>query len=118
MRTKNDQLNLSSSDVSSSITSDAIWLGHIVNMSVQVVLTGSPNATLRLEASNDEGATENNLANATITNWTEIPTTSQTVNAAGSVLINLQDVGYRWFRLVWTGGGTGTISARYNLKGI
>jgi len=116
MRIQNEQLNLSSTDMSGNITSDAVWLGHIVNASIQAVYTGSPSGTLIVEASNDLGANSNNVSNPSITNWTQIDSAS--LSGAGSTMFNLQDTGYRWIRLRYVAGGTGTLSARYNVKGI
>ena len=121
MRTKNDTLTLDGTDMTSNISSDAIWLGHVVNFSVQAIYTGStPNGTLKLQASNDEGSKDNDIASSSITNWTDIPSETVTVTAAGSSLFNVENCGYRWFRLVWVDNTStaGTLSARYNIKGI
>ena len=121
MRTKNDSFTLSGTDMTVNITSDPIWLGHIVNYSIQVVYTGTPNGTLKLQGSNDQGANDTSLSTATITNWTDIPSSSIAVSAAGSSLLLDKDCGYRWVRLVWTDSASGASSitvARYNVKGI
>lgn len=119
MRTKNEDLELSGTDMTSNIDSKALWLGHIVNYSIQVVYTGSPNGTLSIEASNDEGSNTNDTSNAQITNWTQVD--AQAVSAAGSHMFQFENVGYKWVRLVWTNSSSGAstiTSARYNIKGI
>jgi len=120
MRIKNDELVLSGTDMTAGITSNAIYLGHIINFAVQAVYTGSPDGTISLEASNDKGADDTRTPNPTITNWTSI--TSQAVSAAGSIMFNVQDCGYRWVRLRWVDSASGSPStmtnARINVKGI
>lgn len=122
MRIKNDDLTLSSTDMTTAtITSNPIWLGHIVNYSIQLVYTGTPNGAFKLQGSNDEGAKTNDIENVNITNWSDIPSTTVNVTSAGSNIYNITDAGYRWVRLVWTDStsGASTItSARYNVKGI
>lgn len=122
MRIKNEALELSGTDLESNQTSLPVWLGHIALFSVQVVITGSPNGTLKLQASNDNGANDIYLANASIINWTDIPNQSASISSAGSVIFNVPDSGYKWFRLVWIDASSGSpstiTSARYMLKGI
>ena len=121
MRIKNDALTLSGTDLSSNVTSDPIWLGHIAHYSIQLIFTGTPMGAFKLQASNDEGAKTNNLENASITNWTDITGSSTNITAAGDLLYNVENAGYRWVRLVWTDSATvtGTLTvARYNLKGV
>ena len=116
MRIQNEELTLDGTDMSANITSEPIWLAHIVNASIQAVYTGSPSGDLIVEASNDFGAKTNDVSNANITNWTAVATES--LSGSGSTMFNLQDTGYRWIRLRYTAGGSGTLSARYNVKGI
>jgi hypothetical protein len=121
MRIKNDALTLSGVDMEAGITSNPIWLGHIVNFSIQLVFTGAPNGAFKLQASNDEGSNDFRIANATITNWTDVANSSTNVSAAGSILYNIENSGYRWVRLVWTDSASDTSAitvARYNVKGI
>lgn len=122
MRVQNENLALNGTDMQSNIASNPIWLGHIVNYSIQLVYTGSPNGSLKLQGSNDEGAKSNNVENVNITNWSDIADTAVSVTAAGSNIYNIQNAGYRWVRLVWTNSSSGSpstlTSARYNVKGI
>ena len=100
MRIKNDNLVLSSTDMSASLTSNAIWLGHIANFAIQLVFTGSPEGAFKLQASNDEGANDLKLADASITNWTDIDGSTQAITEAGNHMWNVQNCGYRWCKSV------------------
>jgi hypothetical protein len=120
MRIKNENLTLSSTDMSANITSNAIWLGHIANFAIQLTFTGSPTGTFKLQASNDEGANDLKLADASITNWTDVDGSDQAITEAGNHMWNVQNCGYRWVRVVYTfTSGTGSITvARMNVKGV
>ena len=105
----------------SNITSDPIWLAHISNYSIQLVFTGTADGTLKLQASNDEGANDNHIESAVITNWTDILNSDQAITAAGGHIWTVENAGYRWVRVVWTDGnssGANITSARMNVKGI
>ena len=106
--------------MSSSLTSNPIWLGHIANFAIQLVFTGTPNGTLKLQCSNDEGAKTNDISNVSITNWTDIDGSDQAIVASGDHVWNVQNCGYRWVRVVYTASsGSGTLtSARMNVKGV
>lgn len=121
MRIQNEDLVLSGTDMTSDITSDPVWLGHIMVLSVQTVYTGTPNGTLKLQGSNDLGSISGSKPITGITNWTDLGV-SDSVSAAGSTMFNVADTGYRWFRLVWedsSSGNPSTItSARFNVKGV
>lgn len=122
MRIQNENLTLDGTDMQSSIVSDPVWLAHIVNFSVQAVYTGSPNGTLKLQGSNDQGAKDGLSSQVSISNWSDISGASESVTGAGNVLFNVENAGYRWFRLVWTDSASGSpstlTSARFNVKGI
>ena len=102
------------------ITSNAIWLGHIANYSIQLVFTGStPNGTFKLQASCDE-PNKTNAAETTVTNWTDITDSDQAITAAGDHMWTVENAGYTFARAVWTDStsSAGTItSARFMVKG-
>ena len=121
MRIGNDNIVIGS-DLSANQTSNPIWLGHIVNYSLQIVFTGTPGGNFRLQVSNDLGnpsAAKDVNVNADIQNWTDVADSSITVSAAGDVFYDVRDSAARWVRVLWTQtGGSGTItSARFNVKG-
>lgn len=114
-------------DNTDTLTSDAIWLGHIVNWSLQAdwvrsdgALTGAwkvqvsnapakPN-TIGSKPEPVDGAVWSDLAGAT----------GSVVDAtSGNFVVNLADAGYLWARFVYTNAtGTGTINVRVNGKGV
>ena len=121
MRIRSEDLTLSSTDMTdATITSNAIWLGHIANYSIQLVFTGStPNGTFKLQASCDE-PNQTNPANTTVVNWTDITDSDQAVTAAGDHLWTVENAGYTFVRVFWTDSSSsaGTItSARFMIKG-
>lgn len=123
MRIANDDLIAAGTptDMSISIDSTPIWLGHIVNYSIQLVFTSNPNGTLKLQISDDEGnpslpPTEQYNE---VTHWTDITGSSQAITASGDHTWDVANSGHRWVRFVWThSSGNGTLtSARFNIKG-
>ncbi len=110
-------------DMSSSFNMKPVWLGHIVNYSIQVVFTGTPGGNFTLQASCDPGhpnAASDAEKYADVVNWTTVADSAFTVSAAGDVMYNVQNTGYEWVRVVWTQtSGSGTItSARVKVKGV
>ena len=96
-------------------------LQHVYTYSIQIVITGTPTGTVKLQASADP-VDQIDLAFEPPVNWTDIANTSTSVSAAGSVLWNQADVGYNWVRIVYTdsssGSSTATMTAIVNTKGI
>jgi hypothetical protein len=113
MRVHNEELILDGTDLTSNITSNAIELTHMVHYAVQIVFTGTGiNGSFQVQGSCDKEV-------GSITNWTDIGA-PVAVTAAGSVLLEDVDVGYKFARVVWTDSSStdGTVtSARYNIKG-
>lgn len=123
MRIGNDDLNIDGTAMASSITSDPIFLGHIVNYSVQIFFSGAPVGSFKLQLSNDKGyeaSSDEDNRDHGITHWTDITSSNQAILAAGDHSYNVVNAGYRWVRLVWTPtSGSGTInSAHFNVKGV
>lgn len=122
MRIQNGNLALDGTDMQSNIESKPLWLAHIIHYSVQTVYTGTPNGTLKIQGSNDDGVGTNDpkKVDANIQNWTDLGV-SDTITAAGSTMFNVENCGYKWVRLVWTDSSSGigsTISScRFNVKG-
>lgn len=123
MRIFNDQLSFASTDLSSAQTSQAIYLGHIVDYAIQIFFTGTPGGNFKLQVSNDEGEIDSQtrlVQSRNVVNWTDVADSAFTVAAAGNVFWDVQNAGHRWVRVVWTAtSGSGTItSARVNGKGV
>ena len=120
MRIKNQTLTLDGTDLEANIVSDPVWIGHIAYYSIQVVFTGTPSGEFKLQASLDDP--DANPTETTITNWTDITGSEETVTAAGDLLWNVESAGYNFVRLVWTDTASANpsviTSARFNLKGV
>jgi|WetSurMetagenome_2_1015567.scaffolds.fasta_scaffold566499_1 hypothetical protein len=92
--------------------------------SIQVVVTGTPTGTFKLQCSADpvpQGPNSTPFTGVVPTNWTDVGNSSQAVSAAGSVVWNVSDAMYNWVRVVYTDGSGGTSTAtftgRFNAKG-
>jgi hypothetical protein len=125
VRIGNDDLQLDGTDMADPIASQPVWLGHILNYSIQAVFTGAPTGSFKIQASNDPGRP--NIGKETpdpaayaVNNWTDLTDLTVAIVAAGDIMWNVQNAGYRWIRLVYTpSGGTGTITvATFNVKGL
>lgn len=104
-------------------TSGAIWLGHIANYAIQLVFTGTPAGTFKLQASCDPANNVNPtvvVQQAELSHWTDIADSSQTISAAGNHMWTVQNAGYNWVRIVYTrSSSTGTLTdARVYVKGV
>ena len=120
MRINTENLTLSSTDMTATITSDAIWLGHIANGAIQLVFTGSPNGTFKLQSSVD-APNPGNPKSTVITNWTDVINSTQSIVGAGDHVYELQNIGYTFVRVVWSdvsSGASTVTSARYMVKGV
>lgn len=124
MRRKNENLMvLDGVAVNSSLAASrnykAVWLGHIINFSVQAVYTGTPAGSFKLQGSNDVGNIDaQSEANQTVnvTNWTDIADSDVLVAAAGNFMINYQNCGFDWVRVVWTASGAGSTPVLTKLR--
>lgn len=103
--------------MSASFNSDPIRLENLTNAAIQAVWSGggSPTGTLKLQCSNDMGTDQ---AGTGVSNWTDVASSSQSITASGDHTWNVQNLGYRWARIVWTrSSGGDTFSARLHGKG-
>lgn len=131
MRVQNqDLLEIDGSRATVSLAANAnlkpIWMGHVINASIQLVFTGTPDGSFKLQVSNDPGSMHSASEAqqyAGLTNWTDVADSSQTISAAGNLAYELQNNGFEWVRVVWTastaGSGTPTLTvARSKIKGL
>lgn len=97
---------LSGTTGAATVNSSAVDSQFWQNVSVQAVATGTFAGTLAIQGSNDP-------AGATPSNWTDVASTSATVNSSTSYLKTFSNQPYQWLRVSLTSGtGSGTISAR------
>jgi hypothetical protein len=102
--------------MNATINSQAIELQFLLWYSIQIVFTGTPTGSFKLQASDDPVAASklklgaNGVPQFVPTNWTDLPNQSQSVVAAGSAIWNIPDVGYTFVRAVYTdtSGGSST----------
>jgi hypothetical protein len=123
MKIINEPIITSQVSLVSDIALDTIYLGNIVNFSIQLVFTGTFTGTFYLQCSNDAGKPLNpgKIAQTdTIVNWTDVTGSAQAVINAGNHTWNIENVGYLWVRVAYTHGtGTGALtSARFTAKGV
>lgn len=109
-------------DLATSSNTRSLWLGHICNLSIQIVFTGTPVGAFKLQASDDAGSANGGLfpQDTSVSNWTDITGSSQAISAAGNIMWNIQNAGYNFIRVSYTASsGTGSLaSARANVKGV
>lgn len=81
--------------------------------SVSLVFTGSPSGAFTVQCSNDKDI-------RSIQNWTTINGSLQNITEAGDHTYNIEDMGFKFLRVLYTySGGSGVlISARYTGKGV
>lgn len=124
MRIGNDDiLNGTPVSMSASFNLTPVYLGFIINYNIQLVFSGTPNGSFKLQCSNEPGrpsATQESERTSNITNWTDITGSSQSISAAGDHSWDGQNAGYLWVRVVYTrNSGTGSLtSARFCTKGV
>lgn len=110
MRQVND--NIITSQAAATVTTVAIPSQNLFQASAQITATGSAVGTLKMQASNDEP-----LNGSAPVNWSDIPSATVAVAAAGAFLIPKTDLCYQFVRLVYTNTGTGTISVVFKALG-
>lgn len=115
--------------LNTTINSQAIQLENTYGYSLQIVFTGTPTGSFKLQSSCDPVTKQNQILQAngsvvyTPTNWTDVANSTFVVSAAGSVQWNYPGLdGANYVRAVYTdtSGGTSTAVvtvAQYNGKG-
>jgi len=97
-----------------SVNSAAIPTENILNVSAQLVATGSAAGTLKFQCSNDNPV----AGNTPPTNWSDIPSATVSVSGAGVFLIPDTAICYQWVRLVYANSGTGTFGVMVKTVGF
>lgn len=107
---------LSTSDATSQNGSQ-IDTNQIIAASFQAVFSDTDAAgSVKIQMSNDINHDSYQPAIFTVVNWTDVPNTSTSVTAGGSIVITIPQSCYRWLRAVYTSTtpGTGVVSVQYN----
>lgn len=90
----------------------AIPLYQMFSFSIQIVFTGTPTGTFKLQASCDPvNPTSQVQPQPAPTNWTDISGSSFNVAAAGNVEWDYQMPGFNWVRVVYSDGSSGASTA-------
>lgn len=119
MRLSNELL-LDSGDASGDLTSTQGLVAHVFGYSIQMVITGNIEGTVKLQGSSDPVPDANfKVATFPVANWTDIDCSSKLITGAGTLVYDVADVFYNWVRVVYTAtSGTGTLTIRLNTKGF
>lgn len=119
MISRKNELLLAAGDMSASINSDPIDVKNLVIGSLQLIFTGAPVGSFKLQCSNDvyDFLKQPGIQPAP-TNWTDVADSTVAISAAGNVVYNLSSLGYDILRLVYTrSSGTGSLKIRMVGKG-
>jgi hypothetical protein len=93
--------------------SDAVLLDQIYGFSFHAIISGSPNGSIKLQASNDPVRNGDDVAN-----WIDVANSSQSVTVAGQFFWNVDASFYKWVRVVYTAvSGSGSCTVNYSAKG-
>lgn len=93
---------------------------------IQVIITGTPTGSFKLQSSGDpcsQGSLSTPLTAQAPSeaSWTDVLNSSQSVSAAGNVSWNVDGAYFNWVRVVYTdtssGASTATFIGRINTRG-
>lgn len=109
----NKQMIASGTVMNTTLESLAMQLQNSMFYCIQVVFTGTPTGTFKLQASADNSATMTAAGQVPYspTNWTDVLNSSQAVSSAGTIMWNVEWASYNFVRIVYTDGSGGTSTA-------
>lgn len=100
-----------------SLTSQAVDIRYLDNISIQIIMSGAPVGTWAIQGSVSHLVSSPSNTVTSQGTWTTITTAA--VSAAGDLLIDLNQASYPWIRLVYTkASGTGTANAFISAKAV
>lgn len=119
MVSRKNELLMSAGSMGASLNSDPIDVKNLIIGSLQIVFTGAPVGSIKLQASDDVYQfLKQPEPQPAPTNWTDIADSTLAIAAAGNIMYNLSSMGYDMVRVVYTRtSGTGTMSIRMVGKG-
>lgn len=110
---------LNAVDDSISQTSGKIDLSQLVSLSFHTYFGDATAAgSVKIQASNDLCPPGNLPSSFTVTNWVDIPSASATITSGAPALITINQVVYRWARVVFTNVSGGSTTLTVNMFGI
>lgn len=120
----NKQIIPAGTVMNANLTGLAMQLQNGMFYNIQIVYTGTPTGTFKLQASSDNSATMTAAGQTPYkpTNWTDVLDSSQAVTASGSVMWNVEWASYNFVQVVYTDGSSGSSTAvitvaTFNCKG-
>jgi hypothetical protein len=97
--------------MNTTLNGQAVSLQKIYNFSIQIVFTGTPTGSFKLQGSNDSYAIPANTNPNLPVNWTDVANSSFTVSAAGNVMWDYGMCGFDYVRVVYTDTSSGSSTA-------
>ena len=109
--------------MNTTLNSQALQLLNMYGYAIQIVFTGTPTGSFKLQSSCDPIYKGAPGQQATPTNWTDVANSAQSVSAAGNIIWNVSDVLYNYVRVVYTDTSSGSSTAvitvsTFNGKGV
>lgn len=124
MRTSTKQI-MTNVVLNANRTSPVVPLKNIFMYSIAFIVTGTPNGSVKLQASNDPETNDtmpSNNPQPTPTNFVDIANSTFALSSSGETMWNVQLVAYNWVRVVYTdssgGTSTATVNCVTNIKGV
>lgn len=119
MISRKNEVLISAQSMAASFNSDPVDVRNLIVGSIQIVFTGAPVGSVKLQSSNDaiQFLDQPGIQPAA-TNWTDVDSSTLAISAAGTIMYNLTSIGYDQLRVVYTRtSGTGVMNARMVGKG-
>lgn len=110
---------VSAGDMSGTITSKAIGIQFLDNIALQFNFTGTPTGTFSVQGSLDHAEYFGTVTKAGTWNEVTLDPVPAAAGAAGSILINMDQLAFPFLRVVYTAAsGTGSLDAYITAKMI
>ena len=99
--------------MNATINSLAMQIQNHLFYAIQIVFTGTPTGSFKLQGSCDNSAIKTAAAQFpyVVTNWTDLASSTQMVSSAGSVIWNESFQAYNFVRVVYTDTSSGASTA-------
>lgn len=99
--------------MNATLNSLAMQIQGCLFYNIQIVYTGTPTGTFKLQGSSDNSATMTAAGQVPYqpVHWTDVKDSSQAVTTSGSVMWNVEWASYNFVRVVYTDSSGGTSTA-------
>ncbi len=96
-------------NVAGALTSKVVDCRYLDNIAVELIWSGSPTGTVHVQGCLDANpAVPGSISGGT---WANIDGAGTVLTGASPAVINLSGIAYPYIRIVYPGGGTGTLDA-------